>query len=146
VDRLELGVREAGFQQQRQVVVCMQEPFEVVQGVCRLVRRRWHVAGSRQRASAGSDPVLGAPQFAWCQRRTTDAPQQPFMDFADESHRNRQLLESGEAVVHRSHVVDHLSHITGLAGCEDTGLCGQELPVMRPLSRSSASRSSALPA
>jgi hypothetical protein len=87
--------------------------LKIAQGVGDVVRRRRDDSGFGQSAAACADPVLAVAQFSRREMRAADTVEELLMNFADQAHRDRQVGEPLEPVVHCPDVVDDLAHVTG---------------------------------
>src|SRR2546428_6913950 len=111
MNRLELSVCEAYFDQQRQVIAFVQERFEVAESFRYFVRRWRNERGVRQRRPSRPNPILTATQLARSQSGSADAMQQLRVNLADEATRDRKLFQPREAVIHRPDVIHDLVDI-----------------------------------
>ncbi len=128
MDGLELRVGEADLHEQRNGIVLVQETLEGPEREWNLVGRWRHERRLRQRAAAGTDPVLAATQLAWGESRASHAFQERAVDLADEAHGHGQLRQARESVVHGADVVHHLAHVgRRLAGREDLRFRGEKI-------------------
>ena len=127
VNGFELGVRQADLDQKRQIVFGMQEFFEIAERTRHDIGRRRNEGRLVQRATTGADPVLRAAQFARRELRTAHPGEKLFVDFADETHRDGQIGQPREPVIHGGNVVDDLVDVPGRFGRIEVSFGGQEV-------------------
>src|SRR5580693_9363120 len=87
VDRLELSVCQADFDQQRVGRGCVEEHLEVVQGLEHVGHGRWDECCGGERSALGTDPVLGPSELARRSLCATHAVQEAFVDLLDQPER-----------------------------------------------------------
>src|SRR5882724_12496250 len=89
----------------------MEKPLETAHTLHEAIRRRGNEYGSARTASA--DPVLRSAKFAGSLFRAASAVQEPSVNFADQSQRDRELvfLDAAEAILHCVHVIGNFTDI-----------------------------------
>lgn len=90
-----------------------------------------HERGVIQGAARRADPVLGAAELAGVGPVSADATHEPLVKLADQAERERQLLEPGDSILERDHVVRHLSKVVGAAVDDGSGFRREQLAECR---------------
>lgn len=116
---LELGVREADPDQERQRRLDVKKALQLAHESGHLVRRRRDEGRLGQRAAGGPDPVLAGAERTGRQVVPADTGQQALVNLPDEADRDRQRPQSLQPVVHGPDVVEHLVDIVGTIGRQD---------------------------
>ena len=111
VDGLELGVNKRAFYQGRHRRIVVHKHLKIAEGTVHFVNGRRNEAGLTQRAALRSDPVLGPAELARFLLASSNALQQLGVDLAYQTHRQRKLGDTRQAIVHRVDVVDDLGDI-----------------------------------
>jgi len=125
VNGLELRMGEPDLEQKRQAVIGVQEPFERGKRIGDFLGRRWHENRLVHRASDRPDPVLRGAKGARRRTLTANALHHPFVDLADQAHRDGKRGQSIDTVFHRADMVQHFRHIAGPFGVENPRLVGE---------------------
>ena len=122
----------------------MQEPLPGVQARHEFRRRRRDVGGVIQRTPGWPDPVLAAPELPRCSHVAPNAPHQPFVHLAHQAQRQRQHVQSFQAVLQGGYIVAHLPQIGRASLHGRAGLGGQQLPKGRLSSLNAAGKNGLL--
>ena len=105
----------------------MKELLKLGQLLSDLVWWWWNERSVRESGSRRADPVLGSSDLTGSKVRASDALKQFAVDFANQTHGNRQFLQPFESEVHRAHIIDDFFDIPGQAGRENLRFGGQHI-------------------
>jgi hypothetical protein len=104
---LELYMCERNLHERRQLIRRVKKSLEVAQRLRHRVMRRRYETRRAQRTTGRADPVLTAPKFARLQAAAAHALHQLSMNLANQSHRDGQVDQPFQAVMHCPHIVDY---------------------------------------
>src|SRR5262245_11053871 len=133
VDRLELRVGDSYLDEQRDVVILVQERLEVSKSRGHLLWRRRNKRGVCERRASRSNPVLSPSQFTGRQMRSPRPVEKLRVNLSNEPSRDGQSCQAGQSVIHRLHVVHHFIDIAWNLPRRDIGF-GSEQILQRTLS------------
>jgi hypothetical protein len=110
VNRLELVVNEGRLDQRRQAPV-MEEALQLAERLEHLVRRRRDIGRVRRGTAGGADPVLDATKLPRRGLPAANGFHEPRVQLANQTQRERQALQTLDAVLQRRDVVGHLLEV-----------------------------------